>query len=502
MLTHGLNLRGKLYDQFVKGGIGNRIRQAVRRFAEAFDPASAPRRRRRRWATRTTRLAAEPLETRAMLSGNGFGFDDFPDAGDWSTAAEISMEPAQPAALIQGSLETRGDTDLFQFVAPTTGRAVVRLGTPASRLDPYLYAYDGTSDHQLLASNDDYCGQDSRVAIRVQEGETYFFLADNYRNGSMGSYTLGVLVVADDHADLGDWSAASEIHIDPATGNGSVDGSLERRRDTDLFRFVAVSTGQATIRLDTPDSELNPVLYVAGGDSQNPVIAGNNDYNGHDSQVTIDVVEGETYFVLADSYQNRSAGAYTLSVDMPPVDDHPNFGESDSTEILIDPATGNGSIAGALEQHGDSDVFRFVASTTGQAVIRLDASDGNLNTHLFVGAVTPIPQLLGQNRNDDGTGSQVTIDVVEGQTYFIVAASAENQSVGSYTVSVDMESDNRGRRGPAVRQPASSPESESMESTDDQPNRQIRRPASTPASEDEESTDDPLSRRGRRGPSL
>ncbi|MBI2479965.1 MAG: hypothetical protein HYV60_15445 [Planctomycetia bacterium] len=480
MLTHAWNLRKQFHDAFLRDGIRIRFRHAWISFTEIFGPARA-RPRRRRHVKRRRRLAAESLEPRAMLSGNAFSFDDFPDAGQWSVAAEIAMEPNRPTASVGGRLETRLDTDLFQFVAPMSGRAVLRLKTPASPLDPHLFVYDASNEHHLLASNDDYCRQDSKVTLRVQEGERYFVLTDNYRDGSIGSYMLDMRVIADDHADLGQWSAASEVLIEPVTGDGSAVGSLEQPGDTDLFRFVAVATGQATIRLDTPESELNPVLYVArdesspvaftataneagepvlhtaGGWRQPTVIAGNNDHNGLDPQVTIDVIEGETYFVLADSFRNRSAGAYTLSVDMPPVDDHPDFGDSDSTEILMDPATGNGSIAGTLERPGDNDLFRFVASTTGQAVIRLDAAHGHLNTHLFVGTVTPTPQLLGQNRNADGTGSQVTINVTAGQTYFIVAAGAENRSTGTYRVSVTVEAEELAvlRRG--GRQPARSP---------------------------------------------
>ena len=399
-------------------------------------------RRPRRRRPRNSRLQAETLERRLLLAGTGLDFDDFADAGEWAVAAEISIDSATARGTIQGALEERRDADLFGFVAARTGEAVIRLDTPASRLDPYLYVFDGTNRHDLVAQNDDSHGLDSQVTIDVIAGETYFVLADNYRDRSAGSYTLSLQIEApaiDDHADRQNWSLASAISVDPITGAGTANGLLEEHRDTDLFQFVAPATGQAVLRLDTPASRLDPYLYVFDGTSRHGLVARNDDYHGYDSQVTIDVSAGQTYFVLADNYRDRSTGSYALTIhaDVAPSDDHPDFGEwGTATPISLDTTTGDGSAQGTLEQSGDSDLFQFIAPETGQAVIRLEATDDVLHPYLEVGDSRREDGFLASDGDVDRHDAQVTIDVTAGETYFVLASGAPSELTGAYAVSV------------------------------------------------------------------
>src|SRR4051812_49056371 len=83
---------------------------------------NGPHRRR----CRRSRWLAERLEDRRLLSGVA-GSDDFGDDFDQATPILLAVNGSSSLA---GSIETRGDTDLFRIVAPMTGRITIRLETP------------------------------------------------------------------------------------------------------------------------------------------------------------------------------------------------------------------------------------------------------------------------------------------------------------------------------------------------------------------------------------
>jgi len=73
------------------------------------------------------------------------------------------------------------------------------------------------------------------------------------------------------------------------------------------------------------------------------LLAENDNFDGVNSQVTIDVTAGATYFILAVPVSTSQTGSYTVSVNVLS-DDHPDFGEwDDATEIALDARTGIGS---------------------------------------------------------------------------------------------------------------------------------------------------------------
>lgn len=374
-------------------------------------------------------------------------------------------------------IETYTDTDLFLFTAPSTGTAEVRINTTAladyfsefitdgeddpdnpdastsrvekiynSLLDSALRIFD--FDGNEIAYNDDntamngvtetvsvgsqtrtFHQRDARVVFNVQAGQRYFvqvesgalaaILAGNTSEvdwrGALGSYELLIntmpdLGFVDDHVNGGVITnpQATVIAMDgdlgsPTNGSGSVTGIIDHNNfnavDTDLFMFVAPSSGSATIRITPSGGTLNPIvqLFDATGELVGQAVGGG---AGASASFNALLLQGERFFVRVAG-SGGTEGAYTVTIDGTPfVDDHadaPNF--YDATELDVYDFTSTTPGSGTIDFIGDSDVFRF--ATNG-----FPAGDGLI--HLTVNGVsngfTPKVTVYEVNldRTDDG----------------------------------------------------------------------------------------------------
>jgi uncharacterized protein YkwD len=112
--------------------------------------------------------------------------DDYPDAGDWSLAPALAVEPSTGNAVRSGSIETTGDSDLFRFVPARSGPTQVNvagMGGLSARVR--VYSASGT-----LLGTGSPAGQSSLLTVDLLAGQAYFALVDGL-SGS-GNYTLYV----------------------------------------------------------------------------------------------------------------------------------------------------------------------------------------------------------------------------------------------------------------------------------------------------------------------
>jgi hypothetical protein len=111
--------------------------------------------------------------------------DDFPDTFDQATPITLSSTGAGTQA---GRLDTRGDVDMFSFIAPRKGRIKITQAATGGELDSFLKVYG--SDERQIAQDDDSAGSmNSRVRIKVAKGQKYYVAASGY-NGDTGQYLL------------------------------------------------------------------------------------------------------------------------------------------------------------------------------------------------------------------------------------------------------------------------------------------------------------------------
>ena len=288
----------------------------------------------------------------------------------------------------QGSSATRGFGTRSSVV--DTGSVVNTRGNS-----------DGGSDYRLWASD-----------ITETRDTT-----DDYRSGVM---TTGVV-----------------------TEGGSVMGEIERAGDRDWFEVELVEGRLYRIDLEGGWTKAGTLAnaYLRGVyDRVGNLIDGTSNDNsgvGFNSRVYFMAPEAGTYYVAAGGY-GGNAGTYTLSVrdvtDGVPDDFAPGTGTSGRVEV-------GGTATGKIEYEGDRDWFAVTLEAGRLYQIHLEGRDtgaGTLRNPYLPGVHDADGNLINGTRNNDsgeGKNSLAFLIPSEPATYY-VAAGAQGNEVGTYTLSV------------------------------------------------------------------
>lgn len=184
--------------------------------------------------------------------------------------------------------EEMADMYWLTLTEPTSVVATLR----SDAFDTVLEVYG--SDGRQVASNDDFDGTDSQIVVDLEPGR-YEFLAKGYWAEATGAYTLAF-----------DVYEAAPIVVVEVGRPGSIDGWLASgAADT----YVLTLSAPATVTVDVRSSDFDTYLdaYDANGDW----IAANDDHDGTDSRLTLDLGAG-TYEFDVTAFGGFSSGAYTI----------------------------------------------------------------------------------------------------------------------------------------------------------------------------------------------
>ncbi|MEO1008042.1 MAG: hypothetical protein AAFX79_05715 [Planctomycetota bacterium] len=395
--------------------------------------------------------------------------DDVADFQQRMDAQELVIQDFLGSAEFSGSLEAPGDTDIFRFSPPDFDLVSVEVESNDFGFNPAVRIYEVSEDPNgnpillQIGFNDDanagtldafaefpVTGPDRTSTLTGETYNDYFIVVEGSdRQGDAGQYTVRVnLAPTDDHPDEGEFDVASQLFVQPATGQGSLPGTIEVPTDTDLFTFTAPAGGQAVLAaISAESSTLRPTIRVFDADF-NPVInltTGTTDtVLGPDAAFSapafrFDVVRGEQYFVLVGSDGTGSVttdtGAYTLEATTPTADDHANESEFGlASEIVLSTETGAGSQTGNIATIGDTDLFFFDtiadgSTTTASHVVRLAAgsSETDVILRVFDASTSLVDTIVDNGPGDeDATPGvvQTTINVSapEGERFFLLAS--------------------------------------------------------------------------------
>ena len=381
--------------------------------------------------------------------------------------------PATTGTVVVGGSVTseigpRGDKDWFAVELETgkTYRFDLEGGYSGkgTLVDPYLRGiYDAGGERIANTTDDDSgVGRNSRVYFTPNEDATYYVAAGADGNG-VGTYTLSVTEFTDDYAAEPDPATTGTVAV-----GSSVEGSIEPPRDEDWFAVV-LEAGK-TYRFDLEGSHTSDVklsdpylrgIHDAGGER----IANTTDDDGgegRNSRVYFTPNEDATYYVAAGAYRDF-AGTYTLSV----TEVADDYAADSATTGMV--AVG-GSVAGYIEPPGDEDwfavelvagkIYRFDLERVRADYPVLDQP--HIPESLFsvldylINGSTWDPYLRGIHdadgslidgtTNDDGgqgRDSRVYFTPQGTNTYY-VAAGADGNDVGAYTLSVTDVTDDHG----------------------------------------------------------
>ncbi len=365
--------------------------------------------------------------------------------------------------VVSGVFQNPNDVDGFAGIAPSTGFITVTVTPTNQLLEAATIALDG--DFNIIASSQTPLpGQTVTLQFFATQGDRFFLTVDG-SNGSEGGYqiTVSVPLITDDHADDGDWTAATELVLQPFFGTASAQGVIETPSDTDIFFFDAEDFETATVTVTSMSGSLDPFVRVyeqtldGRWNPNNPMMSGfevfqqisfNDDSSvgAFDSVAPFSMTAGRRYwFVVSGFDPDVHFGNYDITVRVAATDDHPNLADFPlGTQILLAfdglTQTGTGSADGNIEQSLDSDLFRFTAPATGEAQITITTPDSGL---------APRVEIRNQNNvvivaSTDGTGGSVTVTIPAiniNQQYFIVVTPGtvgmdQPDEIGTYTVSV------------------------------------------------------------------
>jgi hypothetical protein len=370
--------------------------------------------------------------------------DDHADNLDLTHATEIRLFDFQGIGAASGRIEAAADSDVFKFRVSNFVPFTITVDSE-STLNPDVTVYEVSEDlsgNPILLRVGIATGtpgpNNRNVATTtfavtpgreiVQNGNVvraypFYYVVVKGANpiSDFGSYNINVnFTPTDDHADgdtdfdgnfdTGEYSLATRIVIDAATGQGGDSGSIEVASDSDLFMFTAAATGPASIVVSRPStSTLRTRVSILDANAQ--VIASGlaaDDLIAGTAIATLNVARGVTYFVVVEGFEDplnpnvntTRTGDYTVSVISPRVDDYPNKDEftlaNAASNIPIVFSTGIGRIGGTaggdpanpvLEYSGDTDLFTFTTIRAGNVVVTItpfDAAAGRIAARLSI----------------------------------------------------------------------------------------------------------------------
>lgn len=340
--------------------------------------------------------------------GNIPYIDDHADRPDFANASEFPLQDFLGGGSLAGSINLPGDTDIFKFQAFTNQDFTFRVTSQDVTLDPVLEVYEVAEDpegnpylRRIGLNNNGGGGTTAELTIGINSprtsgvtGNTYntYYLVVRGVSPSLdfGDYIVDVeFPVSDDHADVDEFPLATLVIPDSSTGAGSAAGVIELTGDSDLFFFTAPAGGSATVNVTTTISS-SLLQRVRIFDSTFTEVASNQDLNPTD--VVFDVVRGSVYYILVDASPNAGpsavTGEYTIDVNTPPIDDHPNIGEFDlATLFTLSASTGDGGEGGTsfgaagnpfLSPSNDTDLFTFFSVASGAIAVTVTPYSGTV----------------------------------------------------------------------------------------------------------------------------
>ena len=270
------------------------------------------------------------------------GQDD--DHGDvWATATTVPENSATA-----GALETALDVDAFRIELPAPGKLRLQTTGDTDTRGRLFREFDGDYD-ELLANDDGGAGGNFLIEEVLASG-TYLLEVRGFRGATTGSYTLDAAFTpgTDDHGDTEEEATAIALP-------SSTEGRMDAMFDQDYFRVTLPEAGTLVVGVS---SSLRSSISLAHGER---VVAQDSVFMNHDGRIEAERLAAGVYFVVVLikwewAQTPHLDKTYTLDVSFTPSAPPDDHGDTrDRATAVLAPST----TAGALEEAGDVDYFRF-----------------------------------------------------------------------------------------------------------------------------------------------
>lgn len=285
----------------------------------------------------------------------------------------------------------------------------------------------------LLAQNDNGgLGTDSRLFYSAVDSGWYYLDVGASGNASKGTYVLKGSTLNDDFSNdrltTGSLSVGQTVH-----------GLITYVGDVDWFSMGLSKGNTYVINLVGDKSDgaqldpLNdPLMQIR--DAQGNVVARFDDFNGTlDARAYFSPTANGLYYLEAKSAFKYDVGAYALSLELAPPDDHVGGIGSSATALTL-----GTSIDGNLGMPGDKDMFKLSLEANKVYQIGVSGMAGSSGTLIdpFVRVFDANGRLVDFD-NNGGLGNDAKFYLVPKTSgvYYVEASSNNDKGMGTYKVS-------------------------------------------------------------------
>ena len=327
----------------------------------------------------------------------------------------------------------------YCYTATCTGCATVSL--TGSNFDTKLAVYDGCncypSSDDLIKSNDDYNGQQSRLTFPVKAGSQYLIEVGGFNPSVKGQGMISISCneqssspANDDCVNTEQVGNVTELPFD--TTCATFDGPGHFFTSPNLwYGYTAGSTGDVTVSLVNSEFDTALVVYKGGTcyPSTGDIIERNDDFGGLlQSQITFQATAGNDYLFEVMGYDSDEVGQGVLTISSegaPPASNndecHNAKAIGDVTDLPFDTsdATQDGP---HICMYSPNIWYCYTASCTGEVIISLAGSSFDTMLAVYDGCDCESAWDEMIECNDDSGASrqsQVAFDAVAGNQYLI-----------------------------------------------------------------------------------
>lgn len=223
----------------------------------------------------------------------------------FTTAAQVDL-PSEGSVAIDGNRLEATAAHGYEFTAKASGFVYVDMVADGSEINSYLRVYN--SKQRRIAINDNASGYttDSRIKLRVKQGETYYIEADSAYYTS-GAYTL--TLSSDPVDDIGNsFGSAKEIRLNKR-GAKRLGGTINYGDDVDVLSLVATTTGTMSVDMESIWRGSNLTGEISAYSLQGDLLI----QDPGDGQISFTVIQGQTYYLKTAS-SDSSTGRYRLQL--------------------------------------------------------------------------------------------------------------------------------------------------------------------------------------------
>ncbi|MCI5106038.1 MAG: caspase family protein, partial [Pseudomonadales bacterium] len=311
-----------------------------------------------------------------------------------------------------------GYADNYSFEATAGESAIIDLRS--DDFDTYLRV---TSPSGQILSNDDFQASTSRSVVNIPSTEAgqYQVEVTSFGSSESGAYSLQMN------------TSAATGQVAQQSYNGRLENgdlTLQSGEYRDSYSFEGSPGQRVSIDLRSDEFDTYVILVSPSGEQEE-----NDDANGTNSQLVIDLTEQGSYQVWVTSFSEGETGSYQLEIAN---GDSSGIAASVSADVnnlsVGESVTGNlSSTDSRAVTDGPEDAFVFYGEA-GESVI-IDLESGEFDTYLTL--ITPDGERI---ENDDFQSSlqqsQVSLSLPQTGRYRVIASSYGGQGLGDYLLSV------------------------------------------------------------------